>query len=955
MGERVTLTSQRQRAGAVSTAVVRAMLDAADKRGYGPRHRDAPRVLGIFGDPKQTRPEPLEHAGTPVSVVPCTSALAVRAALLDHAAADDEREDDGERGWLVIITDRPEEDLGTGILAHLAGGKLRTPDPWGAVRQQFAATGLEPALYAAAGSRALAQGLLAARPEKGWPPAPAGALTRDHALGAVAREHLELRPRSLDLLGVLRWTADPVVPSRLADLRQHAGDDLVDATIDWICEHGEASGDPVRELVRRGELADAVPLGLAVAVLADVSPKDAHTAELGLARLVHRWGGQTLAPHAMRAWGEAATSIAIEMLNDGAEVDEVRRILARGDQLLDDAGVAPLAARSDVLPAGLTARRRAVAAELTKAVAHEPAHVEEAWASADQHYLAASDHDHAAVLAAVRLVRWLNIDSPSGSAPDDSLAALAQRQSAVDAWVDAAVNDAYVGVADPVMGEAVERVLKAVRTKRDTHDEEFATALATATRDEHGAATGYLDGDQPVWLLENVLRSVVVPLARATTKGTLLLVLDGMSTGVATEVMEDIRTRHSRWSEALLPGTTQRACALAVLPTLTEISRTSLLTGSLTSGGQNRERSGYDDLTNTLGLGSILFHKKPLDTTRAGFAVADDIAHAIADTDGKPLVTCILNTIDDALDRSDPAGTTWTADAIKHLRPLLDQALVAGRTVVLTADHGHVVERRAGRMQTHTDTSSNRSRSADTPAGPGEVLISGPRVVGHNRRAVLAVDERLRYGPLKAGYHGGASPAEAVVPLIVLTPDEPSGELRRAPAQAPLWWNSPVTSSAATVPAAPDSSGLSDPSQSLADSDSGALFEADFTGSDFAGTDFARSTDTSDATPEGEARALLSDAVVRSDVYAAQREMSRRVSLTDEQVGAALNALTAAPGTRQSMSALAGVLALPEARMRGAVAQLQQLLNVEGYGVIRTEGSVVILDEPLLREQFGVG
>ena len=40
----------------------------------------------------------------------------------------------------------------------------------------------------------------------------------------------------------------------------------------------------------------------------------------------------------------------------------------------------------------------------------------------------------------------------------------------------------------------------------------------------------------------------------------------------------------------------------------------------------------------------------------------------------------------------------------------------------------------------------------------------------HDGRAVLAVDERLRYGPLKAGYHGGGAPAEAVVPVAVLVP-----------------------------------------------------------------------------------------------------------------------------------------------------------------------------------------
>ena len=53
---------------------------------------------------------------------------------------------------------------------------------------------------------------------------------------------------------------------------------------------------------------------------------------------------------------------------------------------------------------------------------------------------------------------------------------------------------------------------------------------------------------------------------------------------------------------------------------------------------------------------------------------------------GRPLVTCVLNTIDDALDRSDPGGTSWGADTVKHLDPLLERARHAGRTVIERAN-----------------------------------------------------------------------------------------------------------------------------------------------------------------------------------------------------------------------------------------------------------------------------
>ena len=98
------------------------------------------------------------------------------------------------------------------------------------------------------------------------------------------------------------------------------------------------------------------------------------------------------------------------------------------------------------------------------------------------------------------------------------------------------------------------------------------------------------------------------------------------------------------------------------------------------------------------------------------------MAAAITDVTRYPLVTCVLNSVDDALDRSDPGGIAWGADTVKHLDPLLERARHAGRTVILTADHGHVIERRQGTQRPHPDMSSSRSRGASTPPGDGEVL-----------------------------------------------------------------------------------------------------------------------------------------------------------------------------------------------------------------------------------------
>ncbi len=949
----VTGREHRQHAAALSLAVVRAMLDDAAAHDYGPGHRDASAVLGIYADPSSIEPTRIEHGGDPVSVLPCVSALAVREALLARDPA----------GWLVVVTDRPEDDLGVGLLAHLVGHKLRTPDPWEAVRQQFHATGLEPALYADTSRRPLAHGLLVARPEQGWPPAPAGVLTREHALASVARQWLGVPRRSLDSLGVLQWTAEPRLAGRIADLRVLAGDELTDATLRWICASAGTVGPPLHHLLRRGEIRDAVPLGVVLGLLTgdDESTERQRVSEPALARLAHRWAGLSPEPRSLRALGVTATQVVSDLLRDRDRdrPDAARLLLARADSLLEEAGATELAGGSEVLPSGLTARLHTVAGHLLAATAHPPhgatepdpqqvarhtASIEAAWAQVGHHVLGdpgttgARDPRLRPVHGAVRLSRWLALPAP---AADAGLASLALRQGTTDAWVDAAVNDTHEGVADPLIANALTSVLTAVERVRDRHDREFAHALAVATRDDAGSAEGHLAaGADRVWLLERLLAGVVVPLAKRTP--TLLMVLDGMSTGVATEVVADVLARREGWEEALLPGATVRGTALAVLPSLTEVSRASLLSGELTTGGQDKEQAGHRALITAYALTSpTVFHKKPLDTSRAGFAVADDVALAIAD-EHQDLVTCVLNTIDDALDRSDPAGTTWTADAVKHLRPLLDRALAAGRTVVITADHGHVVERRQTTPRTTKDMSSNRSRGATPPPEDDEVLVTGRRVLKHGGTAVLPVGERLRYGPLKAGYHGGATPAEVVVPVIVLVPGEevPEGTgLRLAPPQAPRWWHVAPGGEPATVRVEVPPTQSARPTRKPVKAEPG-LFDADL----------VEPAVTRPQTQE----MTLGAAVTTSEGYRHQRSVSGRIALSDEQVRAAVEALTAAPSTRLAGASLAGVLGVPATQVRGAVAQLQQLLNVESYPVLRTEGSTVILDEPLLHEQFGI-
>ncbi|MCZ2839922.1 BREX-2 system phosphatase PglZ [Modestobacter sp. VKM Ac-2985] len=921
--------------------VVRALLDEAVRKNYSAG------ALGIRARPEWGGPTSFEHQGVPVTVVPCVSSLAVREALRSRG---------GDR-WVVIVTDRDDADLGAGIRSHLIWHRLRTPDPWAAVRVRFAAEGLDPALTLAADHRELASGLLAATPVPGgWPPAPGGVLTRDHALGSVARAHLHLPVGELAATAALTWTAQPPTVGLIGDLRGLAGDGLTDAVLDWVAQRVGAAAPLLSQLLRRGQSREIVPLGLVLEALLRSQQaggaEDLVLAREALVRLEPRTGGASAPRGALASWAEEAGVVVRPLINHRELRPLGEQLLAAADVVLADVRASALAEQSDLLPSGLTARLTRLASGLLAAVRSEAGQeidqplvqrssldaVEPAWDAVNRHHLADGDRRVDAFRAAVRLTRWLAVDS-RGEGHD--LAALHRRHLDADAWVDTAVNDAAPGVGDPELGEALAAVLELVRRRRDRHDGDFARALAEFTRDDR-------PGTPSAVRLEELLPSVILPIARRAP--VLLLVLDGMSAAVGNEVVESITAKLSDgWVEHVPDGRPRRIGAVSVLPSLTEVSRTSLLCGQLLTGQQDAERRGYAELVRAYGLaGASLFHKKPLDSSRPGFSVADDVGAAIDDQAGQPLVTCILNTIDDALDRSDPVGTVWTADAVKNLSPLLERARLAGRVVVLTSDHGHIVERRQGRQQSAADISSGRSR-ADGPAGEGEIRIAGRRVLKHDGRAVLAVDERLRYGPLKAGYHGGAAPAEVVIPVYFLVSGAPSGESGLTPAtpQEPAWWSDRVRS---TAPASPAPDPVSVPARRSAAARPAAAG---------AMTLFDEVVDEPSAPPAAPSPAVhpLGASTIASTTYREQRTLAGRVTVTDEQVRQLLEVLLERTDRRLPRTAAAVALGVAPVALRGAVLHVQRLLNVEGYAVVSfdVDGSTVVLDEALLREQFELG
>lgn len=903
----------------VSTAMVLAMVDEAKAKKYESG------VIGLRGRPDPALNGDLTHDGRTVRIRAAESALAAREVLAEHRDGD----------WLVVVTDREDEDLGAGIRAHFIWQRLRSPDPWEAVRRRFAATGIDPALTTGPQGRALATALLAAAPTEGWPAAPAGVLTRTHALGAVAASRLAFDTDTADVVGVLRWAMEEKSVVALADLRRDVGDLLADTTLDWIAQRAGAASAPIRALLARGELADVVPIGIVLRLLTSDLPgaEAVHQVQLAFVRLEPRWGDTPPLPVALNALGQATDTLLADLVHDRRADGDVERAIERADVILTQLQAGSIARHSRLLSSGLRARLVFLADALRRATRPEGAvaalpGVEAAWFDVMNHRRAGSAPERGPFAAAVRLVRWLAEPEVAGPAvgPSALLGRLARRYLDDGAWADTAINDAFVGVDNPELSPALQAVVAAAQSRRRDEERRFAAALAAAPTSD---GDGVPSDDGTVWYLERVLPKVVLPLAQK--QRVLLIVMDGMSAATATEILADVTTRLG-WQEVALPGASEpkRAAALAVLPSLTEVSRASLLSGRLARGQQAFEQAGYTNLCSQVGkFTGALFHKKGVDTTAAGWSVSHDVGAALGSNDAR-LVTVVLNTIDDALDRSDPAGTEWTAAAVRHLEPLLARAAATGRVVVMTADHGHVVERRQGTQRAYPGISSARSRPASSDVETGEVAVSGPRVLTEDHRAVLAVDDTLRYGPLKAGYHGGASAAEVVVPVAVLAPEALAAPDAGLPPLFPSWWPDP-----AALPSEPVAPSTPKASRSASDT----LF--DFT--------------PAEPAPPVKAKSV-GRAVVASVVYKSQRKVAGRLNLTDDQITQMVDALVGANATRLPPSLAAQALGVAETRLRGAVTQVQQLLNVEGYAVLAVDAAtgIVVLDVDLLTEQFQV-
>lgn len=850
-----------------------------------------PPVFAIHHDGLWSGPEELEIGEHRVDVRLCHSELAVREAL---AAPREEG-----RG-LVLLT--AADQLGGDVLARLAHQRVLRLLTEDALLGLFGVRSIDPAVTK---HRWLVDALVDAAPIEGYERTGARELDQDRAWRALLRHRHGIE---LDdgLGGLLDWAQSPR-RERLREGEARERDSVVSQLVRRV-----PGAAPVLAAVIAGTGDEVLTLGLIARVLADAP--DGADRVAARTRFELRLGGWAFEPGDAGAWARAA-----EVRLDTATSDEAARarILQAADKQLEQLQASPLAGCSDHLASGLRQRLGELAAEIDSALrgSGDLAAVATMAERVRRHH-ASADEAGARATMAVRLLRWLEHVDREPPAEGD-LKQAARRYVRHDSYADWARTMLRHGSGDSRFDRSVRRLVERIDTAREVQEAAFARDLAAWAR--HAATDDALLG------VEHVLSRLVAPLAQQAS--VLVVVLDGMSHRTADELLEDVMRRG--WTELRRAAHPGRALVVSALPSVTALSRTSLLAGKLQQGVAADERRAFrehPELVAASGpVAPALFHKGGLTDPRGG--LAPELNAAIAG-DGR-IVGVVVNAIDDHLARSEQLRTAWSVRDILPLGWLLEAARDAGRIVVLASDHGHVLEHGTV-LRTVKGEGGERWRAGGERVVDGEIELEGTRVLIPGGRCVLASGEGVRYSPKKNGYHGGATAQEVLAPLLVLAPtlvEDLAGWIE-APYDPPVWWLG----------------------------DDGVEPEIG---------DVDETREVPLAAP-GEQLALDAAAVPRSgwveellasELFKAQRAAAGRTPVREERVVAILSALDAHGGphvARMQRDALARVCGIPPMRLTGTLAAMRQILNVDGFSVLGVDDASddVTLNRTLLTEQF---
>ena len=871
------------------------------------RQRPEDRVIGMHMPGGWVGGATLPANGETCTVAYCGSALQVREALVSLG----EGKEAGAEPLLVVMTPLDEAQLGLDVLARLAGRQLYRIDHWHMVRDLFRARDIDPRLPSQAW---LAEALLQHIPQGGYPPVASGLLDAETVWRHLLMQCLELPDGRPDAVALLSWSLSA---SHLHRYEVLSGEFRV-ALRQRVQDTAGAVGAAMLDALDNGHGALLLPIGLVCDIL--FAPAAQRQLEIAQARvrLEPYLAGRLPPSEVGHAWAAAAVSVLVAVPEG-----ERQAVLAQTEQLLADLKASAYSALSGVLRSGFQQRLAHFATALQGFLRGQVPldQLEEQLNHVAAHQEARQQTERMErVRMALRLARYLT------ARPDQETPSTLARAAAVytehGGYVDWARRYLIGGDETADLASAFGLLADRVRQVREQQNKHFAVLLA-ARHNTPSAAEGLL----PV---EQALSRLVARLAKATP--LLLLVLDALSYADCCELLQDLS--HRGWMRLTeQPGHPLR-CLLSTVPSVTATARTSLFSGKLIRGNSAVEKQNFAAQADLRAVSRsayppVLFHKgELLDTRAAGLSTA--VREALRNAHQR-VVGVVVNAVDDHLAKADQLRLSWTIDQFYYLDALIYEAQLAQRAIVITSDHGHILETGSKRLP---GSAEERWRPYNDQLAAEELVFEGPRVQGITglERIIAPWSEMVRYSQKKQGYHGGATPQEVLVPLAVLVPQHRRlAGWEALPDSEPVWWSQRELPGADVLSAPARTSHRAGPATSA----QGALF-ADLRGG---------RADTS--------RQDWIERLLNSPVFAAQRRIAGRRAPDDQLVRKLLTALEAYRG-RMACRLLVQVLGAPEFRLRGILTGVQRLLNVDGYQVLAVDDlcDIVTLDQQLLNTQF---
>jgi hypothetical protein len=872
------------------------------------RHDRGARLLVVAGAPSWDRPDEVDSDVGPLRVVAAPSVLAARTAIVDHP-----------EGRLVLITPVPMMDLGEEVAARAWKGQIQHPSPWDGVTSLFKVDAIDPTLR---DERWMVELLVTLAPAHGYPQPTSQILDRATAWRTLYRTGLGLAADRPSMADVLRWASTGAAAAAL----QRIPADALPRIADQLVLDAGPGARPLLDLARTAGPGDALRLGLVIDALWPTPDPVART------RFEERHlAGRGLTDDAANDWAKAARVEAGQRLAAGDDPDLIELVTA-ADRLLADGLDDARLADSSGLRRGLDNRLYWLGDHLDVA---EDTRTSDAVDAADRAIRHAAAHllsdEVASRLEASRAALRLIRRSPADEIADGALRDLAMEYLDEGAWVDAARHRIATGETIPALAEVYGKLLAAIDAERRERDRRFAVRVAAEAATLANPTDLVRERPLPI---EHVLDRIVAPLA--ADRPVLLLVIDGLSYFAAVPILSDLR--NAGWTE-LGPNGSPLPPVVAALPTVTNVSRSTLLCGRLQTGAQPVERDGFGTHPGLVEAASgqppSLFHFKELKPQDGH--TAPEVRAAIADSSQR-VVGVVVNAVDDHLAKGAQLQLAEGLEGVPLLRPLLDAATEAGRLVIITSDHGHIL----GDHQRVVSApgGGERFRPADGTVAEDEIEVTGRRVLrGDGNRIVLAADDGVRYNAVgKHGYHGGATPAEVLCPLVVLATGSVAVDRWEpvAPA-APAWWDPTRARLDIEIE---DSAPVAAMAHAARDEDKPQLSLLD---------------PALPAPPAASAtRPAWLTALFDSDRLALQRTRAGRARIDDDDLAVLLRVLVAGGGTVSGES-LARTLKLPPTRLRGKLEAARQLLDVDDYQILRIEtDGTARLNAELLAQQFQI-